>query len=510
MDKRAVDENRLLKWIESVGNKAPSPFLLFAILSVVIILVAGLMEGITYQIPGTSEQMEIVSLLNREGFVYILSNLMSNFISFPLIPLIVLFTLAIGVGEKSGLYYTVILRFFRKIPDKLIYFCFFFIAINGNIISDASLILLPSIGSVLFIIRKKNPAVAIMISYAGYLAGLSANTFIAGTDILSAGITESVLPLLPITADIVVHPAINWYFMSVSSFLLAAVGTFVTIRYIEPRMNRDKTITWDEIDVSSQELELTTLQKRGLKHAGITTVIYAIIVAIMLMPNGWLRDITTDSILPSSPFMNNLTVILAIYFFVVGLMYGIGAKTLTTSNDVAKAMAFGLGGITELLVVFFFAAQFVDYFQYTNIATYIAVIGADFLQATNFTGLPLLFLLLLFTAIINFFIGTVGAKWGVMAPIMVPLLALLGYHPAFAQTVYRIGDSLTNTINPISLYMPMVLVYLLKYKKDAGIGTIVSYQIPFAIAFSIVWCIQLAVWYFFSLPVGPLAPMFLN
>ncbi len=500
----------LLTWVEDIGNKTPAPFLLFVILSVLILIVAAFLEGNSFQIPGTSEQMQVASLLNEEGFIYILSNLMTNFINFPLIPLIVLFTLAIGVGEKSGLFYTIIMRFFCKVPDKLLYFCFFFIAINGNIISDASLILLPSIGSILFIMRNKNPVIAIMISYAGYLAGLSANTFIAGTDVLCAGITESVLSLLPITADIVVHPAMNWYFMGASSILLAVIGTFVTIKYIEPRANKDETIIFERVHADETVLELTDLQRRGLRFALVTTIIYAIILTILLLPNGWLRNSITGEILPSSPFMSNFTVILAIYFFFTGLMYGIGAKTIKSSSDVSIAMGSGLSNITDLLVVFFFAAQFVDYFQQTNIATYIAVTGADFLQESNFSGLPLLILLLAFTSIINFFIGTVGAKWGVMAPIMVPLLALLGYHPAFAQCVYRIGDSLTNTINPISIYIPMVLIYLTKYKKDAGVGTIISYQIPFAIAFSIVWIIQLIIWYLLGLPVGPLSPIFLS
>ena len=96
-----------------------------------------------------------------------------------------------------------------------------------------------------------------------------------------------------------------------------------------------------------------------------------------------------------------------------------------------------------------------------------------------------------------------------MAPIMVPMFALLGYHPAFAQVVYRIGDAVTNTVNPISIYIPMVLVHMKRYKKDAGIGTVVSYQIPFFIGFSIIWCIQLIIWYVLNLPLGPLAPVLL-
>lgn len=506
-----TEESRFYAVIERIGNKFPAPFLLFIILSVLLLLVAELMAGTSFLIPGTENTMEVRSLLNREGFVYIISHLTSNFISFPLIPLIVLFALAIGVGEYAGLYNVLILKFFRNIPDSLLYFTFMFVAVNGNIISDATLILLPVIGAELFISKGKNPVLAVIISFAGYLAGLSANVIIVGTDVLCAGITESALPLLPITAGINIHPASNWFFMFVSAVLIALVGTYTTVRFVEPRMMCDTTITWDKVDpekVSATYL-VTPEQQRGLRMAGITSIIYFALVGIMLLPGGWLRDIATDTLLPESPFVNNVTVVLALYFFLIGIAYGFGAGTLKHSGDVSEAMGSGLQTIISLLVVFFFAAQFCDYFNQTNLATYIAVAGADFLKKMDFTGLPLLLLLVLFTAIINFFIGTVGSKWSVMAPIMVPMLALLGYHPAFAQCVYRIGDSITNTINPISVYIPIVLTYVKKYRPDSGIGTIVSYQIPYFVAFTLIWVLQLAVWYFLKLPVGPLAPMFI-
>lgn len=507
-----IKNSRFYNAVERVGNKFPAPFLLFIILSVILLIIAELAKGISFTIPGTGTAMEIRSLLNRDGFVYIVSHITSNFINFPLIPLIVMFTLAIGVGEHAGLYHVLILKFFRKIPNSFLYFTFMFVAVNGNIISDATLILLPVIGAELFISKGKNPVLAVIMSFAGYLAGLSANVIIAGTDVICAGITESALSLLPITSEISIHPACNWYFMMASSVLIAAAGTFATVRYVEPRMNLDSSIQWEKLIPSSYEdtYKLSPEQNRGLRFVGYASIAYLIAVGIMLLPGGWLRDVATNTLLPNSPFINNITVILAAYFLLIGIMYGIGAGTIKKSSDVADGMASGLDTIIGLLVVFFFAAQFCDYFNQTNLATFIAVRGAEFLEKMNFTGLPMLLLLILFTAIINFFIGTVGSKWTVMAPILVPMLALLGYHPAFAQCVYRIGDSITNTINPISVYIPIVLVYIKKYRPNSGIGTVVSYQIPYFVAFTVVWVLQFALWYFLRLPVGPLSPMFLN
>ncbi len=499
---------RILKRIERIGNAFPHPFMLFIICSIIVLLAGELLKGTTFTIPGENTQLQVVSLMNREGFDHILSNLLKNFINFPLIPLIFVFTLAIGVGEKSGFYHVIILKFFHKIPDFLLYFIFIFVAINGNIISDAALILLPAIGSMLFISKGKNPILAVMLSYAGYLAGLSANTIIAGTDVLVAGITKDSLSFLSITKDLTIHPACNWYFMMASSILLSLSATWVTIRFVEPLLPAGSSSVSE--DEPQDIFSITSEQHRGLRYAFFTTVAYfAIVLFMMFLPEGWLRDMETGNLLPSSPFLDNITVILAIYFFLVGLFYGIGAGTIRSSFDVADGMLSGIKNITGLLVVFFFAAQFVDYFSQTNLAPLLAIKGAGFLQERGFTGMPLLILIILLVAILNFFIGTVGSKWSMMAPVLVPMFALLGYHPAFAQCIYRIGDAITNTINPISVYIPMMLMYMRKYKKDAGIGTIVAYQIPYAICFFITWALQLAVWYYLDLPLGPLAPIHL-
>ena len=277
-------QHRFLQWVEKVGNKFPQPFLLFIICSLVLLVIAQAMEGTTFTIPGEGREMEIVSLLNRDGFVYIISHMLTNFINFPLIPLIVIFTLAIGVGDKAGLYHVLILKFFRRIPDWALYFVFLFVSINGNIISDAALILLPSIGAILFSSKGKNPILAVMMGYAGYLAGLSANTIIAGTDVLMSGITQSVLPFLEITENVAIHPACNWFFMGVSSILLPLAGTYITIRFVEPLANSDPSIKWSAAteEEKAATFSLTQEQRRGLRFAAWTSVVYLALVLLLV------------------------------------------------------------------------------------------------------------------------------------------------------------------------------------------------------------------------------------
>ncbi|XQK43574.1 AbgT family transporter [Escherichia coli] len=50
------------------------------------------------------------------------------------------------------------------------------------------------------------------------------------------------------------------------------------------------------------------------------------------------------------------------------------------------------------------------------------------------------------------FIASGSAIWSILAPIFVPMFMLLGFHPAFAQILFRIADSSV---------LPLALEYLL-------------------------------------------------
>ncbi len=497
-----------IKNVEKIGNKFPHPFVLFIFSTIAVLVIAHILDGTVVKIPGEDKILSVNSLLNREGFAYMLTNILKNFADFPLIPLIISLTLAIGVGEKAGLYRIFIQKAFRRVSDKQLTFIFMFVAINSNLISDAALILMPTIGAILYQSRGRNPMIGIILSYTGFLAGLSANVLIAGTDALTAGITQTVIPLLKITRNTDVHAASNWYFMLISAFLLAYFGSLIADKVLEPMLNKDKSIKWEE-SKDLVTLQTTPEENRGLRWAGITTVVFIGVTLILLLPGGFLRDHVTDTILPNSPFIKSIIPILTFFFLSIGIMYGLGAKTIKSSHDIAKFMASGVNTITGVLIVFLFAAQFIDYFSKTNLATLIAIKGAEWLQTNNLTGIPLLVGIVVFVSIINFVVGTVGAKWAMLAPVLVPMLALLGYHPAFAQCVYRIGDAVTNTINPLSVYLPLILGFMKKYKKSSGIGTVIAYQIPFAITFSIVWTLLLIIWYVLKLPIGPTSPVLL-
>jgi aminobenzoyl-glutamate transport protein len=104
--------------------------------------------------------------------------------------------------------------------------------------------------------------------------------------------------------------------------------------------------------------------------------------------------------------------------------------------------------------------------------------------------------------------GSASAKWAVMAPVFVPMFMLLGYTPELTQAVYRIGDSCTNIISPMMSYFALIVSFVQRYSKDAGIGTVIATMLPFTVAFLVVWSLLLVVWLLVGVPMGPGAGLY--
>ena len=206
---------------------------------------------------------------------------------------------------------------------------------------------------------------------------------------------------------------------------------------------------------------------------------------------------------------SELVAILIIYFILVGIVYGLKAGTIKSSSDVPTIMAKSLEGTTGYIVLVFVIAQFINMFNYTNLGMIIAVKSAGALQAAGFTGIPLMIFFILLCCVVNLFMTSGTAKWYIFAPILVPMMMMLGYSPEFAQVVYRIGDSTTNAITPIYPYIPIAIAMAKKYDKNFGMGSLISMMLPYSVAFLLGWIVQLVIWVTLNLPIGPGAYVFM-
>lgn len=503
-EKKLNSNKGVLAMIERIGNKLPHPGTIFVILSAIIIVVSAIMAkmGVSVTYTGLDRStMEIkemtanvVSLLTPEGIRYMFKSAVSNFTSFAPLGTVLVALLGVGVAEGTGLIGTLLTKLVTSTPKRLITVVVVFAGVMSSIASDAGYVVLVPLGAIVFLSFGRHPMAGLAAAFAGVSGGYSANLLAGPTDALLAGISTEGAKLVSSTASVGV--ADNWYFIIVSTFVITIIGTLVTEKIVEPKLGK---YTGDE---KSSLQDITPEQKRGLKFAGIATMIFIVLIAITLLPNGVLRNPETNEIL-NSPFMDSIVIIISLLFFIPGVAYGIGCKTIKNDKDVINLMGKSMSTMGGYIVLVFFAAQFVQYFNYTNMGIVIAVNGANLLESIGFTGIPLIIAFTILTAFINLFMGSASAKWAIMAPVFIPMLMNLGNSPALVQMAYRIGDSSTNIISPLMSYFALIVAFAEKYDKKSGIGTLITTMIPYSICFLIGWTILLVIWYILGLPLGP-------
>lgn len=498
--------SRILDNIEVVGNKLPHPATLFALLAFLVVVLSGLLDlfHLTARHPGTGEEIKAVSLMSSDGLRRIVINLVKNFTGFAPLGTVLVALLGIGIAESSGLISACLRALVLSAPKKLLTMVVVFAGVMSNAASEAGYVILIPLAAVLFQAFGRHPLAGLAAAFAGVSGGYSANLLLGTVDPLLAGLTtESAKIIIP---GYSVNPAANYYFMVASTFLLTAVGTFVTEKIVEPRLMRNGMGDGGATQVEA----LNPLEKKGMRAAGITIALLVILLLLAVIPgDGILRDPKTFSVL-DSPFLHGIVAILFVLAFVPGVVYGLVTGSFKNDSDIVNGMGKAMSTLGTYIVLVFFAAQFVAFFNWTNIGLIVAITGADFLKGIGLVGIPLFIAFILVSAFINLFMGSASAKWAIMAPVFVPMFMLLGYTPELTQCAYRIGDSCTNIVTPMMSYFALIVAFAQKYKPDSGIGTIIATMMPYSLFFIVSWSILLIVWMLIGLPVGPGADLYLK
>jgi len=488
----------MLELIEKGGNVLPHPATLFAILSLVVVVVSGITAGLGLEVshPGTGETIRPLSLLSVSGLHRMLTEMVTNFTGFAPLGTVLVALLGIGVMEGSGLIGTALRLLVLSAPPRLLTLVIVFAGVLSNTASEVGYVLLVPLAGMIFLSAGRHPVAGLAAAFAGVSGGYSANLLLGTVDPLLAGLTEEAARIVDPAYR--VNPACNYYFLAVSTFFIAAAGTWVTERVVEPRLGpyagEEKPASLDR---------LGPLEKRGLRFALVAALLFAAVLLAGTVPgDGFLRDPATGGLL-HSPFLSGIVAFIFLGGTLTGIAYGVGAGTIRSDADVMKGMGKSMSSLGGYMVLVFFAAQFVAYFNWTRLGLIVAVEGANVLKASGLGGVPLMLCFVVLSAFINLFMGSASAKWAVMAPVFVPMFMLLGYTPELTQATYRIGDSTSNIVAPMMSYFALIVAFFERYVPRCGIGTVVATMLPYTFAFIVGWSILLVVWMTLGLPLGP-------
>lgn len=422
------------------------------------------------------------------------TSIINNFTSFIALGTVFTIIMGVGVADGSGFMEAVLKKIVAITPKKAVTATVIFLGIMSNVASSTGYVMLVPLGAILFMSFGRHPIAGLAATFAGVSGGWSANLLIGTNDPVFAGMSTEAARMIDPTYTVL--PTGNWYFMVASTFLITFIGTLVTEKIIEPRLG--KYIPEEEVKVNDISLD----EKRGMKFALISLIVFFIVVGLLVLPeNALLRNPQTGELL-RSPFMSGIVFLMSLFFMIPGIFYGIGSRKIKSDKDVIELMTKSINNLSGFMVLIFFAAQFVVFFNYSNLGIILSVKGAEFLQNTGFVGIPLIFAFIVMTAIINIFIAVDSAKWAIMAPIFVPMFMRIGFSPELTQAAYRVGDSCTNVIAPLMPFFPLVVAFAQKYDKKSGMGTLVSLMIPYSIAFLLGWIVLLIIWFLLGLPLG--------
>ena len=488
----------LLGGIERVGNALPHPATLFAILAALVVVASGVTARLGLEVthPGTGELVRPVSLLNLEGLHRILTGLVTNFTSFAPLGTVLVAMLGIGVMEGGGLIGSGLRLLVLSAPPRLLTLVIVLAGVLSNTASEVGYVLLVPLAGMIFLAAGRHPVAGLAAAFAGVSGGYSANLLLGTVDPLLAGLTEEAAHI--VTPGYRVNPACNYYFMAASTLLVTAAGAWVTERVVEPRLGPYRGEgTAERLDT------LTDAERRGLSFAALAALAFVAVLLLGTVPeDGFLREPETGGLL-RSPFLSGIVAFIFLGGTIVGIAYGVGAGTIRSDADVMKGMGSSMSRLGSYMVLVFFAAQFVAYFNWTRLGLIVAVEGAGMLEASGLGGVPLMIGFVVVSAFINLFMGSASAKWAVMAPVFVPMFMLLGYTPELTQAAYRIGDSTSNIVSPMMSYFALIVAFFERYDRRSGIGTVVATMLPYTLVFLVTWSALLVVWMLLGLPLGP-------
>ena len=508
--------------VERIGNGLPDPVFIFVYLIVGLIGLSVIlaMLGVSALHPtqlgadGTRLLLQVESLLSAENVQRLWVEMPKTFTHFHPLGYVLVVMLGAGVAERSGLFASGIRAAVRNAPKGLLTPVVALVAMLSNHAADAGYVVMIPLAAIIFAAAGRHPMAGMAAAFAGVSGGFSANFTPGQLDALLFGITEAAMDASQIDAGWTMNIAGNWWFIVALLLIYLPVIWYVTDRIIEPRLG-----VWtpsgehDAAYAKGEDAPLSEAEQRGLRRAGLAVL--GVCLLWLLMTFGPGTPLLNDEGAPAgqpwyvtaTPFFRSLVAGFLVLFLAAAWSYGAAAGTIRSHRDLVDMMSEAMKDMGYYLVLAYAAAHFVAMFNWSNLGLITAVHGAAAIEAS---GLPLtiaLGLIVLFSALLNLFVGSASAKWALLAPVLVPMLLLLGISPEGATAAYRVGDSATNIITPLMVYFPLVLVFAKRWQADFGIGSLTAMMIPYSIWMLVTGVALIMVWLFLGLPLGPGAPI---
>ncbi len=494
-------------------RKKLSPIMTFIILTIVTVVLSGFLNLINVQSEYVTVNratndfvnnvVEVKNLFSLSGIKYIVTHAVQNFVEFEPLSTLIIVLIGIGVLEKTGFLKAFFTLLTKNSKKNTITFILIFISLCFSLLGNIGFVVMLPIGALLFKYGRRNPFGGIIASFASLSFGTGINIFLSANDSSLLTLTLKAARVLDKSYSIGVF--FSLFIMIVILLITSFVFTRITEKRIMPKLPRYES---DE-----EELLITNKELRGLIIGIGAGIIYALIIIYMIIPglplSGALLDSRAEMYIDklfgaNSLFNQGFIFIVTIFFFVIGLGYGLMAKTIKNSKDLTEGLAYSLDGIGSILVLLFFSSLFISVFKESGIGEVVTSSISNVIGGLKFTGIGLILITILLVAIANVFCPDSLTKWTILSSTIVPLFMNASISPEFSQIIYVAGDTITNGLTPVFVYFVIYIAFLEKYNKGEMVSLFgsVKYLVPYSIYCTIVFCLVIVGWYMIGIPCG--------
>lgn len=452
-----------------------------------------------------STPVAVKSLLNLSGLKLIFRTTVSNFAAFAPLSMLLITLIGIGIMDRSGFLSSFFTLLTKKASKKRVTFVLSLITILASIMGDISFIVLIPITALFFKYSKRNPKAGIILAFAGLTCGTGINIFMNSIDSSLLEYTRLAAGSLDVNYTISNHAYI--IIMLFMTILMSFVITNIAERITIPRLGKYE----EEIE---EEQYLDKYKKRGLLFSFVVGSIYLLIFIYNIIPglplSGNLLDYSQklyiDKLFGYNSFFNQgFVFVITIFFFLCGLFYGLGAKTIKNNRELCNYLGHSLDGIGKPLVLIFFASTFISIFKDTSMGSVITALIADLISSLNFTGIPLIITTYFLVIITTIFVPSAVSAWSILSGVIVPVFMNAGLSAEFAELIFRGASCVSYGLTPLMAYFVIYLAFLDMYsEEDRPISLFGSIKeiLPYSLVTGGIWLVIFIVAYILGLPLG--------
>lgn len=492
-------------------KKMLGPVITIIIMTFIIVLLSAIFSllGITGNqtliVNGSLETSlaTVNNILTKDGIKYVFTNVVTNFQIFEPLVLLIISLMTVSIGEASGLF-KALFSPLKKFNQKFLTFLVLLLGIGSSFFGEYSYIFLLPVVAVLYQIAGRKPLLGIVTMFLGITIGYGTGFVFNNDEIVLALLTQN-SATIDVDKTYIYALNSNSYIMFVSTFILAFIGTTIIHSSLDKKIPKSNIEETEDLPVSKKGLRYTTFAFVVMFIVLLYTIIPGLGGSGILLGDGdsYIERLLGDS----SPFYMGFTFIILGIMMVCCFIYGYMSGNIKNSTDYSVALSKNFEGLGYVFVLLFFTSQMIGILEWSNLGTVIATNLVSFMSGLSFAGIPLILVFFVIVVLISILIPSTLVKWGLIAPLTIPLLMRANITPSFAQFIFRAADGVGKAFTPFFAYYIIMLAFLEKYNTKENnkitVFGILKTILPTIMLFAGLWILIIICWYLMGIPTGP-------